>query len=108
MKPALELQQLLGGTFYTIFKYRDSWLSELVGMELWDLGKKIGGILVPNTIATGLMIGLKTYYGYNLTIQNIILINVLLGIALVLLWHEIRLRNLEGGKANGSQKKRRE
>ena len=63
-------------------------------VELSDIGKKIGQIIIPNAIFTGLLIGFKKFE-INVTLEQVVIYNFGLAILYILLWQELRLRKVE-------------
>ena len=64
-------------------------------MKFEDIGNKLGQILAPNVILSGALVALRNYFNANISLEDIFLYNIILGIVYILLWHEIRLRKLE-------------
>ena len=66
-----------------------------MGIKLWDIGKKAGQVLIPNVLLNGAIIGLNFYFNTDINLKDAIIYNILVAIAYVLLWHELRLREVE-------------
>lgn len=64
-------------------------------MELSELGKKFIQVLAPNGLLTTILIGLKNYFNADINPIDIVVFNILFGLAYVSLWHELRLREFE-------------
>ncbi len=64
-------------------------------MKFEDIGKKFSQILFPNTILSVCLVGIRNFFGANITLHDIFIYNIMVGIFYILLWHELRIKGLE-------------